>query len=119
MSNRSGRVRGYTNAIYTGFPTNTMAEILTRIIKHEPELQGIYHLASEPISKYELLKMTRDKFGLDIEIEPFADFRIDRSLDSTRFRKETNFIPETWETMITAMSQDRTPYDAWRKKLIR
>jgi dTDP-4-dehydrorhamnose reductase len=62
-----------------------------------------------------LIKLINQKFDAGIEIEPFADFRIDRSLNSEKFQNETGFAPNGWETMIERMADDPTPYDEWRR----
>jgi dTDP-4-dehydrorhamnose reductase len=114
LSNRGGRVRGFTRAIYSGFPTVVAADILANLIENYPQLSGVRHVSSEPINKYELLLLTRKAYNLDIEIEPDHDFHIDRSLDSSRFRRETGFVPPSWEAMIKRMANDETTYDEWR-----
>ena len=114
LSNREGRVRGYTRAIYSGLTTLALADIITDILERHPELSGLYHVSSEPINKYDLLCLLRDAFGVQVEIEPYAEVQIDRSLDSSRFRAATDFTPPTWSDMIKAMAEDSTPYDEWR-----
>ena len=114
LSNRGGKVRGYTRAIYSGFTTLAISEIIANVIEHHPELSGVYHVSSEPINKYNLLCLLRDAFGVQVEIEPYPEVCIDRSLDSTRFRAATNFTPPTWDDMIQAIAEDPTPYDKWR-----
>jgi dTDP-4-dehydrorhamnose reductase len=116
LSHRGGRVRGYVNAIYTGFPTQVLARIMGDLIVEYPSLSGLYHVSSDPISKYDLLVRIRDTMGLDIEIEPYEDFYCDRSLDSSRFRAETGYPVPEWDEMITELAQDDTPYDEWRKQ---
>jgi len=116
LSNRGGRVRGYVNAIYTGFPTQILARIMGDLITDHPNLSGLYHVSSEPISKYDLLVRIRDAMGLDIEIEPYEDFYCDRSLDSSRFRAETGYPIPDWDEMITELAQDDTSYDEWRQR---
>jgi len=116
LSNRGGRVRGYVNAIYTGFPTQVLARIMGDLIADYPNLSGLYHVSSEPISKYDLLVKIRDAMGLDIEIEPDEDFYCDRSLDSSRFRAETGYAVPDWDEMIAELAQDDTPYDEWRAR---
>lgn len=118
LSNRGGKVRGFTNAIYSGFPTIVLAEIIADLIVKHKNLSGLYHVSSEPIDKYRLLCLVRDAYNLDVEIEPFDDFRIDRSLDSEKFRQTTGFVPESWEKMIKKMADDSFPYEAVRKQLI-
>lgn len=118
LSNRGGRVKGYTKAIYTGFPTIIMAEIIADLIEKHPEVSGLYHVSSEPVNKFELLSLMRDAYQAQIEIEPDADFQIDRSLDSSRFREATGFEPRSWPEMIAAMAADPTPYDEWRRESV-
>lgn len=115
LANRGKTVRGYSNAVFSGFPTVVLADIISNVIEHNPALQGLFHLSSEPIDKFTLLSLVKKSCGLDIDIEKFEDFRIDRSLDSSRFRQATGFRPEAWPDMIARMAADATQYDAWRK----
>jgi len=114
LSNRNGKVRGYTNAIFSGFTTRALGEVLARIIEEQPDLTGLYHVAGEPISKYALLRKIAAAFALRTEIEPYAEFRCDRSLDGTRFRLATGWRPPSWDEMIEGLTSDPTPYDQWR-----
>lgn len=115
LSNRGGKVKGFVNAIYSGFPTIVFADIIATLIEEHPNLHGLYHVSSEPIGKFDLLGLVKKHYGADIEIEPETDFKIDRSLDSTRFRRETGFRPLDWEEMVRRMAADPTPYDKWKK----
>lgn len=115
LSNRGKTVKGYTGAIYSGFPTVVLAGIIADLIEKYKNLSGLYHVSSEPINKYELLKLINEAYRTKVEIEPFKDFRIDRSLDSTKFRQATGFQPLSWQEMIKIMADDATPYDIWRK----
>ena len=114
---QTGDVKGYVNAIYSGFPTVILAEILGTIIAEHPALTGLYHVSSEPINKFELLMLVKNRLGLDTVIERFEDFIIDRSLDSTRFRTATGFVPLPWPEMVDRMFSDPTPYDDWHKRI--
>jgi dTDP-4-dehydrorhamnose reductase len=105
LSNEGGKVRGFRKAIYSGFTTAVMAEIISNLLEHHPQLSGVYQISSEPINKYELLLLVRDAFGANITIEPDDDFVIDRSLDSSRFRAETGFTPPSWEKMIADLAR--------------
>lgn len=113
LSNRHGSVDGYVNAIYTGFPTVTLAAIISGLITDHPELDGLYHVSSEPISKFELLRLISEHYRADIEIRANEKFVIDRSLDSSRFREATGFRSATWPEMIAEMAADTTAYDTW------
>lgn len=115
LSNRGGRVFGYTTAIYSGFPTVVIADILKVLITEQPDLWSIHHIASEPINKFELLELVDEVYDAAIEIEPSDQLVIDRSLDASAFNSLTGFTPEDWPAMIQRMAADTTPYDDFHK----
>ena len=110
LSNEGKSVKGYTKAVFSGFPTLVFAEMIADLIENHSSLKGLYHVSSDPISKFDLLKLIRHAYGANIEIIPFEDFEIDRSLDSTKFREATGFAPAGWENMINIMAADNSPY---------
>lgn len=114
LANENQTVKGFRKAIYSGFPTIVFADIIKRLITEFPELNGLYHVSSEPINKFVLLKLVRDTYERNIAIEPDDNCVIDRSLDSSLFRLATGFAPMTWPEMIKLMAEDRTPYAQWK-----
>jgi dTDP-4-dehydrorhamnose reductase len=111
LSNRSGKVRGFRKAIYTGFTTQALAKIIADVICRHPELSGVWQVSSEPINKYDLLTLVNETYRTGIEIEPDDAFSCDRSLNSARFRAATDFQPPTWPEMIAEMRSDPLPYE--------
>jgi len=97
---QTGTVKGFTNAIYTGFTTLELGRVIEKMLLQHPDASGVYQVSSDAINKYELLLLVREKLGLDIDIIPDNVFCCDRSLDSSRFRKEFNYTPPTWPAMI-------------------
>jgi len=114
LSNQGGKVSGYTNAFYSGFTTLALADIIANVIEEHPELSGLYHVSSDPISKYDLLVLLRDIYGVNIEIEPYEEFRIDRTLNSGRFWTAVKSVPPSWPKMVREMFEDPTAYAKWR-----
>lgn len=110
LSNQGKPIKGYTKAVFSGFPTVILAAIIGNIIENQPSLHGLYNVSSEPIDKYNLLELLKDAYRVNIAIEPFDDFEIDRSLDSTKFRAATGFEPLGWQEMISRMAADNAPY---------
>jgi dTDP-4-dehydrorhamnose reductase len=106
LSNDCGSVKGFRKAIYSGFTTQAMATIIADMIDNHPELSGMYQVSSKPINKYDLLVKVRDAFDANIEIEPYDDFILDRSLDSSLFRSKTSFTPPAWDAMLHEMASD-------------
>jgi dTDP-4-dehydrorhamnose reductase len=114
LSNRGGKVRGFTKAIYTGLTTTALARIIADVLEIYVDLSGLHHVSSAPISKFELLTLVNRTYNLGIGIEPDADVVCDRSLDSTCFRQAVGWQPQSWEAMLDEMHQDPTPYNDWR-----
>lgn len=100
---QSGTVKGFRRAIFSGLPTIEMARVIEDFILPNAKLYGLYNLSAEPISKHELLVLIRDIYGMKINIIPDDSLVIDRSLNSSRFRDATGFVPKSWPEMILAM----------------
>jgi len=116
LSNQGGSVKGYNRAIFTGFPTVVFARIVRDTVENHRDLSGLYHVASLPISKLELLEKIRDALNIDIQIELVDSPSIDRSLNAGRFRDATGFQSPSWDALIEEMCADKTPYDQWRRE---
>lgn len=110
ISRKGTRVSGYSRALFTGFPTAVAARIIGDIIGKHPDLDGCWHVASEPIAKYDLLNLLSASFGLDVDIQKDEDFVCDRRLDGVPFAHKTGFQAQPWPDMIRDMASDPTPY---------
>jgi dTDP-4-dehydrorhamnose reductase len=108
LSQKGQTVKGFTKAIFSGFPTVELARIIEQVLLKAPSLHGIYHVASEAISKYDLLTLIRDRLHLPVTIERDSTFECDRSLDASQFRKETGYSPPPWDVMIDHMASHMT-----------
>ena len=115
LSNRGGSVKGFTNAIYSGFPTIVFADIITSLITDHKEISGLYHVAADPITKFDLLTLVNKYYETGIDIVASDELKIDRSLDGRKFEAATGFTPLPWEEMIKTMAADRAPYETYRK----
>lgn len=114
LAQRGRVVQGYTRAIYSGFTTRMMARIVRSLLVDHPALCGTVQVSSAAITKYELLGLLRDAYGIAAEIVPDDTVQMDRSLDSLRFRTLTGLVPPSWPDMIAEMASDATPYEQWR-----
>lgn len=97
-------VNGYGAAIFSGLPTVIHAEILDKFIL-DSSLTGLYHVASDKISKLDLLSIISQEYSHDIEIIPDYNVKIDRSLSCKRFSLKTGFAADTWPNMIKKMRE--------------
>lgn len=108
---RNKRIKGYHKAIYSGFSTNVMAQLIGDILETRPDLSGLYQVASEPISKFELLLRLRDILDWDnITIDSDDQFFCDRSLSGAHFSIATGWRPPTWEAMLQGLAMEWPHY---------
>ena len=99
------KIKGYRNAIYSGLTTLEVAKVLDKYVIPNPDLQGLYHLSGDNIDKYSLLSLINKVYKKDLSIEEDFNFKIDRSLNSYKFRKETGYKPLKWEKAIQEMRE--------------
>jgi dTDP-4-dehydrorhamnose reductase len=100
---QEGSARGFARAIFSGLPTVELSRVIRDYILPDPGLRGLYHVSAEPISKYDLLKLINEVYEKSIRLEKDETFVIDRSLDSSAFRRRTNYQPPDWPTLIRSM----------------
>jgi dTDP-4-dehydrorhamnose reductase len=106
-------VRGYRRVIYSGVTTNYLAELVASIIQKHPGLNGLYQVASEPISKYDLLCLLCEVYRLDVRIEP-DDLEVsDRSMSCDRLREAIAYKCPPWPVLARQLAEDNTPYEKW------
>jgi dTDP-4-dehydrorhamnose reductase len=111
LTQKGKQVKGYRNAIYSGFTTIEMSKIVDSILTKYPNISGIWQVASHPISKYDLLNIIKEKMRLDVEIVPDYEIRLDRSLDGGEFAIQTGYIAPNWESMIEELAKDSAMYE--------
>lgn len=114
LSQRGKKVRGFRKVIYSGITTNEMANVVSLIIRSFPTLSGLFQVISDPITKYDLLLLIRDAYGLEIEVEPDDREVSDRSMRGERFHEATGWRAPSWPDMVGTLAADPTPYDEWR-----
>jgi len=104
LAQRGKPVKGYDRAIYTGFTTQALVQTIEKTILEYPNIEGLWHISSDPITKYQLLNMMNQAFNLGITIEKDEHFVCDRSLNSQKFRDFTGYTPPTWDEMIVQLA---------------
>jgi len=102
---QEGTVEGYTNAIYSGVTTFELSKIIAGILT-SGFFPGLYHVSSQPISKFDLLSIIRRVYKKKINIIENNEIRIDRSLNSEAFQALTSYSQKPWESQIQEMHND-------------
>ena len=97
------RCKGYNCAVFSGLPTVVFAQVIRDVVIPNSELRGLYHVAAEAITKYDLLKLIAKVYGKHIEITVDNKVVVDRSLNADRFKQATGYAAPKWEAMIKTM----------------
>lgn len=80
---QEGTVNGYTQAYWSGVTTLELAKATVEFIKQD--IVGLYQLCpNDKISKFELLKLFSDIWNKPLEVTPFDNYKVDKSLVCTR-----------------------------------
>ena len=87
----------------SGLPVSILAMVISDFIIGNKSLNGIYNIASSPISKYTLMSIVAEIYKLPIDIYPDENFIIDRSLSPEKFNNATGFVAPSWFEMISSM----------------
>jgi dTDP-4-dehydrorhamnose reductase len=101
---QKNQVKGFRKAIYTGLTTLEMSRVIEKILTQHPNLFGVWHIASKPINKYNLLQIFKEKIGKNITIIPEDEFICDRSLNDKRFAAATHYHAPDWNTMLSELA---------------
>lgn len=104
-------VKGYTRAIFSGLTTNELAVVIRDYVMPRPSLAGLYHVAGEPIAKFDLLRLIAQVYKKQIEIMPSDEIVIDRSLNGSRFRAATGYFPPRWPALVETMFELGRPLE--------
>ncbi len=98
---------GFSKAIFSGVTTLELARVIKNIVIPNQNFFGLYNIAAEPISKYDLLCLIANVYRKDLEIIKNDEFVIDRSLSPHKFFKSTGYIAPSWINMIRDMYDAR------------
>lgn len=102
---QSGTVKGFTKAVFSGLPTVELARVIRDVVVPRPELRGVYHVAADPISKFDLITLFQHAYGHDVRVIPDDRLVLDRSLDGTRFRTATGWVAAPWPELVRRMRE--------------
>lgn len=101
-----GTIKGFKKAIYTGITTQEMSRLIERILLQHPDLSGLWHVASDEINKFDLLKLFSKYLNRqDINIEPDENFVCDRSMNGTTFTQVTGYRAPSWDSMLKELAE--------------
>ena len=97
-------VKGYKNAFFSGLTSLELSKIIfTYFLQKNLLLNKIINVGSSRISKFILLNKIKSIFNKEIKIIICPKFKIDRSLNSKKFRKLTGYKTKNWNKMLVEL----------------
>jgi dTDP-4-dehydrorhamnose reductase len=105
-AHRTEALQGFTKAVFSGLTTHAFAAVVRDVVLPDVQLHGLWHLSAEPIDKYTLLSELARHLGWHVRLDPADEPVIDRSLDSSRFRERTGWLPPDWDTMLAQLAAE-------------
>ena len=94
---------GYNKYIFSGMPAVILSMISRDVVVPNQEMKGLYNIGAPAISKYALLELIADVYQKSINVIKEDSIEVNRSLDSTKFFKESGYKLPSWREMIEAM----------------
>lgn len=102
-----GDAPGYRKAIWSGLTAIEVGRLANRLISCGESLAGLWHVATPPISKFDLLAALNARLGeRGVRVVPDDGFVCDRSLDGSAFSKRTGYVPPSWDLMLDELAED-------------
>lgn len=114
LAQRGGRVSGYAQARFSGLTTRELCRVIGELLARHESFHGLWHLASAPISKYDLLVQLNSALRLGIDIAREDNMRCDRTLNGAPFAQATGIRVASWNEMIADLAKDVGAYEDWR-----
>lgn len=108
---QEGTIKGYSQAVFSGFPTATISKIIADYVIPTPDLWGLYHLASHPINKLDLLHLFKKVYKKTLKIEEDDKVKIERSLNGKRFEESTGYRSANWEELALDLLTEHAWYE--------
>ena len=107
-----GTVKGYRRAVFSGLPSVELARVIRDYVAPDREMTGLYHVAAEPITKFDLLGLVAEEYDSEANLVPDETVVIDRSLDARRFRDRTGYVAAPWPSLVRAMREHHSGANA-------
>jgi len=97
-----GTINGYTQAYWSGITTLELAKATIEFLKQD--ITGLYQLCpKDKISKFDLLKLFGKVWDKEIEVTPFDNYKVDKSLVCTR--NDFSYPTPEFEKMLIETKQ--------------
>lgn len=106
INNKEKEINGFSRVMYSGVTTVYTANLIADLIENYNNVSGIYNIASNPISKFELLHLINDNFDLGLVINKDQNIISNKTLDTSKIEKELGIKSPSWNELIIELKKD-------------
>ncbi|MDA9364244.1 SDR family oxidoreductase [Flavobacteriaceae bacterium] len=106
INNKEREINGFSRVMYSGVTTVYMARLVANLIQNHKDLNGIYNIASNPISKFELLHLINDNFDLGLVINKDQSITSNKTLNALKIENELGIKSPSWNELIIELKKD-------------
>lgn len=111
LNNRGKKVVGFSRAIYSGLTTFSLSVVIDSLLTTGSSINGLVHVSSSPINKFQLVTELNNRLGLDINIEIDESVVLNRSLLSSDEITQLGIEIPSWDQMLDNFCEDQATYD--------
>ena len=113
VSQRGKKIKGFRHVMYSGVTTNTMSAVVRELLKKNLKFGGIHQLASEPISKFDLLSLANAALKTGATIEAADTPKSNKVLIQSRFFNENGIHAPSWRDQLSEVAREMSQYERW------
>lgn len=106
INNKKKEINGFSRVMYSGVTTVYMSRLVADLIENHKDLSGIYNIASDPISKFELLHLINDNFDLGLFINKDQNTISNKTLNASKIEDELGIKSPSWNELIIELKKD-------------
>lgn len=98
------QIKGFNNVYFSGLTTLELSKILFNyFLKKDLFIGKIVHISGRKISKFKLLNLINKTYKRNLDIENYFTKKIDKSLNSSFFRRNSGYKLKKWSRLISEM----------------
>lgn len=99
-------VTGFTRALFNGLTVTELGREILILLRAKCPINGIWHLASNTISKFDTLSTLAKKLEFDIRINADHGDKHSALLNHNKFSETFNYVAPSWDTMLTELAEE-------------
>ena len=105
LAQKNKSVNGYVNTFFSGPTTLEIGKIIEKIVNFKIFKYGLFHISAKKISKFNLLIKINNIYKNNTKIIPKKTKKLDRSLNSLKFRKMYNYKLKNWNILLKELQR--------------